>query len=200
MNLGLAVDVEKKDGTRTLMVPVIRDAGRLPFDRFVAAYDALVEKARTNTLTADDLQGREHHAHQPGRPRHGRLGAAADGGPGHDRGDRLDRLSAWASATIGAMIGAEKVMTMTSTYDHRIIQGAESGRFLARIEEYLQGERGFYDERVRLAGRRARPGPAPPAPAAAAAAAAASGRDRRRDGARAERGAAAGGAGGEHAA
>ena len=43
------------------------------------------------------------------------------------------------------MIGAEKVMTMTSTYDHRIIQGAESGRFLARIEEYLQGERGFYE-------------------------------------------------------
>ncbi|HEY1450774.1 MAG TPA: biotin/lipoyl-containing protein, partial [Solirubrobacteraceae bacterium] len=57
VNLGLAVDVEKKDGTRTLMVPVIRDAGRMPFERFVAAYDALVEKARTNTLTADDLQG-----------------------------------------------------------------------------------------------------------------------------------------------
>src|SRR5580698_606052 len=52
VNLGLAVDVEKKDGTRTLMVPVIRDAGRMPFERFVAAYDALVEKARTNTLTA----------------------------------------------------------------------------------------------------------------------------------------------------
>ncbi|MFZ0041011.1 MAG: biotin/lipoyl-containing protein, partial [Solirubrobacteraceae bacterium] len=57
VNLGLAVDVEKKDGTRTLMVPVIRDAGRLSFDEFLDAYNALVEKARTNTLTADDLSG-----------------------------------------------------------------------------------------------------------------------------------------------
>ena len=62
VNLGLAVDVEKKDGTRTLMVPVIRDAGRLPFAAFLEAYDALVEKARTNTLTADDLVGAQHHA------------------------------------------------------------------------------------------------------------------------------------------
>src|SRR5207237_413895 len=57
VNLGLAVDVEKRDGSRTLMVPVIVDAGRMQFAAFVAAYDALVEKARTNTLTADDLQG-----------------------------------------------------------------------------------------------------------------------------------------------
>ena len=92
VNLGLAVDVEKKDGSRTLMVPVIRDAGHMPFDRFVAAYDALVEKARTNTLTADDLVGAQHHADQPGRVRHGRLGAATDDRPGHDRCHRLDRL------------------------------------------------------------------------------------------------------------
>ena len=57
INLGLAVDVEKKDGSRTLMVPVIRGAGTLTFDAFLNAYDALVEKARTNTLTADDLVG-----------------------------------------------------------------------------------------------------------------------------------------------
>ena len=57
VNLGLAVDVEKKDGSRTLMVPVIRDAGRLGFAQFLEAYNALVEKARTNTLGADDLVG-----------------------------------------------------------------------------------------------------------------------------------------------
>ena len=34
---------------------------------------------------------------------------------------------------------------MTSTYDHRIIQGAESGSFLRRIEELLQGEDDFYE-------------------------------------------------------
>ena len=55
INLGIAIDLAKKDGTRTLMVPVIRDAGRMPFAAFLAAYDALVEKARTNTLSADDL-------------------------------------------------------------------------------------------------------------------------------------------------
>ena len=63
-----------------------------PSTRFLAAYDALVEKARTNTLTADDLVGAQHHADQPRRARHGRLGAAADERPGHDRRDRLDRL------------------------------------------------------------------------------------------------------------
>ena len=66
VNLGLAVDVEKKDGSRTLMVPVIRDAGRLKFDRFLDAYDALVEKARTNTLTADDLTGANLTLTNPG--------------------------------------------------------------------------------------------------------------------------------------
>src|SRR5258708_4432958 len=57
VNLGLAVDVEKKDGSRTLMVPVISAAGTMGFDEFLDAYDALVEKARTNSLTADDLVG-----------------------------------------------------------------------------------------------------------------------------------------------
>jgi 2-oxoglutarate dehydrogenase E1 component len=70
------------------------------------------------------------------------------------------------------MIGAEKVMTMTSTYDHRVIQGAESGRFLARIEDYLQGEEGFYEEVFQSLGVELGPPPPPPAPAAAAAAAA----------------------------
>ena len=92
VNLGLAVDVEKRDGSRTLMVPVILDAGRQPFDRFLEAYDALVEKARTNTLTADDLVGANVTLTNPGGLGHGRLGAPADDRPGHDRGDRLDRL------------------------------------------------------------------------------------------------------------
>jgi 2-oxoglutarate dehydrogenase E1 component len=75
---------------------------------------------------------------------------------------------------IGEMIGAEKVMSMTSTYDHRIIQGAESGRFLGRIEEYLQGEHGFYDGVFTALGMELGPTPPLPAPAAAALAAAGS--------------------------
>jgi multifunctional 2-oxoglutarate metabolism enzyme len=173
VNLGLAVDVEKKDGSRTLMVPVIRDAGRMPFAQFVAAYDALVEKARTNTLTADDLQGGNVTLTNPGgigtiasvpRLMTGQGTIIATGSIAYPTG----------LANIGAMIGAEKVMTMTSTYDHRIIQGAESGRFLARIEEYLQGERGFYEGVFASLGVDLGPTPPLPAPAAAASAAAAS--------------------------
>ena len=92
VNLGLAVDVEKKDGSRTLMVPVIRDAGRLSFADFKAAFDALVDKARDERAAGRRPRRREHLADEPGRHRHDRLGAAADGRPGHDRRHRLDRL------------------------------------------------------------------------------------------------------------
>jgi multifunctional 2-oxoglutarate metabolism enzyme len=172
VNLGLAVDVEKKDGTRTLMVPVIANAARMPFDRFLAAYDALVGKARTNTLTADDLVGANLTLTNPGglgtvasvpRLMNGQGTIVATGSIGYPVG----------LANIGAMVGAEKVMTMTSTYDHRVIQGAESGRFLARIEAYLQGEHGFYDGVFASLGVELGPAPALPAPAAAAATAAA---------------------------
>jgi len=145
VNLGLAVDVEKKDGSRTLMVPVISDAGGMPFERFLAAYDALVEKARTNTLGADDLVAANITLTNPGglgtaasvpRLMSGQGTIVASGSIGYPVG----------LAAIGARIGAEKVMTLTSTYDHRIIQGAESGRFLGLVEAYLQGEHGFYED------------------------------------------------------
>jgi multifunctional 2-oxoglutarate metabolism enzyme len=143
-HLGLAVDVEKKDGSRTLMVPIIRDAGRKDFKDFLDAYNALVEKARTNTLTADDLTGGNLTLTNPGgigtiasvpRLMVGQGTIVATGAIGYPPG----------LGAIGEAIGAEKVMTMTSTYDHRIIQGAESGRFLQRIEALLQGEEGFYE-------------------------------------------------------
>ena len=170
-NLGLAVDVERKDGTRTLMVPVIRDAGRLSFDEFLDAYNALVEKARTNTLTADDLVGANVSLTNPGgigtiasvpRLMTGQGTIVATGSIAYPVG--LGRIA--------DAIGAEKVMTMTSTYDHRIIQGAESGRFLQRIEAYLHGEDGFYERVFGDLGLALPALPAPPAPAAAPAPAA----------------------------
>jgi 2-oxoglutarate dehydrogenase E1 component len=170
VNLGIAVDVEKKDGTRTLMVPVIRDAGRLSFAQFLDAFNDLIEKARTNTLTADDLTGANISLTNPGgigtiasvpRLMVGQGTIIATGAIGYPVG----------LGNIGDMIGAEKVMTMTSTYDHRIIQGAESGRFLQVIEAYLQGENGFYQTVFESLGAHLGPPPTPPAPAAAAAAA-----------------------------
>jgi 2-oxoglutarate dehydrogenase E1 component len=170
VNLGLAVDVEKKDGTRTLMVPVIRDAASKSFAEFLEAYNALVEKARTNTLSADDLTGANVSLTNPGgigtvasvpRLMVGQGTIVATGSIGYPVG--LERA--------GPVIGAEKVMTMTSTYDHRIIQGAESGRFLQRLEAYLHGEAGFYERVFADLGLELPPLPEAPAPAPAAAAA-----------------------------
>jgi 2-oxoglutarate dehydrogenase E1 component len=164
VNLGLAVDVEKKDGSRTLMVPVIRGADRLSFAEFLAAYDALVEKARTNTLTADDLAGANITLTNPGgigtvasvpRLMSGQGTIVATGSIAYPVG--LGRL--------GERIGAEKAMTMTSTYDHRVIQGAESGRFLALVEQRLQGEHEFYEKVFASLGAKLGPAPGPPMPA-----------------------------------
>jgi 2-oxoglutarate decarboxylase len=171
VNLGLAVDVEKKDGTRTLMVPVIRGADALDFRSFLAAYDALVEKARTNTLTADDLSGGNVTLTNPGgigtvasvpRLMVGQGTIVATGSIAYPVG----------LGAIGAQIGAEKAMSMTSTYDHRIIQGAESGRFLQLIERYLQGEEAFYEGAFAALGVALPALPAAPAPRPAAAPAA----------------------------
>ncbi|MGI8428901.1 MAG: multifunctional oxoglutarate decarboxylase/oxoglutarate dehydrogenase thiamine pyrophosphate-binding subunit/dihydrolipoyllysine-residue succinyltransferase subunit, partial [Solirubrobacteraceae bacterium] len=165
VNLGLAVDVEKRDGTRTLMVPVIRDAGRLSFAEFLDAYDALVERARTNSLSAGELTGSNVTLTNPGgigtvasvpRLMVGQGTIVATGSIAYPVG--LGR--------IGPALGVEKVMTMTSNYDHRIIQGAESGRFLARIEAYLQGEAGFYEGIFEDLGLRM-PAPVTPPPSAA---------------------------------
>ena len=170
VNLGLAVDVEKRDGSRTLMVPVIRDAGRLDFKGFLAAYNGLVEKARTNTLTADDLTGGNISLTNPGgigtvasvpRLMVGQGTIIATGSIAYPQG--LGRVA--------AQIGAEKVMSMTSTYDHRIIQGAQSGRFLQLIEEYLHGEHGFYEQVFGALGAVLPALPAAPAPTARVAAA-----------------------------
>src|SRR5437667_1250078 len=133
VNLGLAVDVEKKDRSRALLVPVIRHAEDMDFSTFHATYGTLVEKARTNRLLPDDFAGATITLTNPGT-----IGTVAS----------VPRLMKGQGSIIatGAIrtIGAAKVMTITSTYDHRIIQGAESGMFLRRLDELLQGADGFY--------------------------------------------------------
>jgi 2-oxoglutarate dehydrogenase E1 component len=164
VNLGIAVDVERRDGSRTLMVPVIKDAGRAKFADFLATYDSLIERARTGALTPDDLVGANITLTNPGglgtvasvpRLMSGQGTIVATGAIGYPPG--LEQA--------GPAIGAEKVMTMTSTYDHRVIQGAESGRFLGLIDEHLHGEHAFYDAVFASLGVELRE--LPPAPAAA---------------------------------
>ena len=134
IGLGLAVDVEKKDGSRALVVPVIKHAETMDFAAFHAAYEALVEKARTNRLMPDDFAGGTIQLTNPGT-----LGTVAS----------VPRLmkgqgSIIATGTIRDIAGS-KIITITSTYDHRIIQGAESGMFLRHLDTLLQGEERFYE-------------------------------------------------------
>ncbi|MBA3319664.1 MAG: multifunctional oxoglutarate decarboxylase/oxoglutarate dehydrogenase thiamine pyrophosphate-binding subunit/dihydrolipoyllysine-residue succinyltransferase subunit, partial [Gemmatimonadales bacterium] len=146
--LGLAVDVQRKDGSRGLVVPVIKRAETMDFAAFHAAYESLVEKARTNRLMPDDFTGATMSLTNPGglgtvasvpRLMAGQgsiIAVGAIGYPAEFSGVSEERLREF---------GISKVMTVTSTYDHRVIQGAESGAFLATLEHLLQGDEGFYD-------------------------------------------------------
>jgi 2-oxoglutarate dehydrogenase E1 component len=149
VGLGLAVDVEKSDGSRTLLVPCITDADTLDFRGFVGAYEELVRKIHTNKIAPDDFSGTTVTLTNPGTlgtiqsvprlmPGQGLIvGVGALGFPaGFEAAD---------PRTL-AELGIGKSVTLTSTYDHRIIQGAESGLFLAYVSECLTGGHGFYDQ------------------------------------------------------
>ena len=149
VNMGLAVDVAKSGGGRSLVVPVLRDADTLDFGGFLAAYDEIIRKVKSNKLTVDDFQGANITLTNPGTigtvqsvprlmPGQGVIvGVGSIDYPAEFEGADLTNLSA---------LGMSKVVTITSTYDHRIIQGAESGLFLKRIHDLLLGEYGFYED------------------------------------------------------
>jgi 2-oxoglutarate dehydrogenase E1 component len=155
VGLGLAVDLEKRDGSRSLVVPCIRDADTLDFAAFVAAYDDLIRKSKTNKLTVDDFAGVTVTLTNPGT-----LGTERS----------VPRLMPTQGAIIGvgslqypaafagadprtiAELGISKVITLSSTYDHRIIQGAESGLLLKSMHELLLDAEGFYEPAFRSLG------------------------------------------------
>jgi multifunctional 2-oxoglutarate metabolism enzyme len=148
VNLGIAVDVERRDGSRSLMVPAIKGADGLDFAAFHSHYEDLITKTREGRLTADDFQGTNISLTNPGgigtvasvpRLMKGQSAIIAAGAIAHP--------PEWAHASPERLrqLGVSKVMTLTSTYDHRVIQGAESGAFLRRVEELLEGEDGFYE-------------------------------------------------------
>jgi 2-oxoglutarate dehydrogenase E1 component len=147
VNLGLAVDVAKPDGSRQLLVPNIKQADTLDFNQFVAAYDDVVRRAQRGGLTADDLAGTTCTLTNPGTLGTGHSVPRLMAGQGVILGVGA---IAYAPGFFGASpnrlndLGIGKVMTLTSTYDHRVIQGAQSGEFLAAIEERLTGGCDFY--------------------------------------------------------
>jgi len=149
VNLGLAIDLQRPDGTRTLVVPSIKKAETKDFANFWAAYEDVVRRARAGKLTTDDFAGTTISLTNPGT-----IGTVHS----------VPRLMAGQGAIIGvgameypaeyqgaapetlARLAVSKILTLTSTYDHRIIQGAQSGDFLRRVHGLLLGEDGFYDE------------------------------------------------------
>ena len=148
VHFGLAVDVQRPDGSRMLMVPVVHDADRLEFAAFRDRYETLVSRSRTGKLAADDLAGASVVLTNPGgigtsasvpRLMKGQGTIIATGAIGYP-----PEFSSLAESGL-RQLGVSKVMTLTSTYDHRVIQGAESGEFLRRVEELLAGADGFYD-------------------------------------------------------
>ena len=149
INLGIAIDLAKKDGTRTLLVPNIKSANKLSFSQFLKAYDDVVKRARDGKLQIPDFQGTTISLTNPGT-----LGTVAS----------TPRLMAGQSLIIAtgaieypaeyqatapealSQLGISKAITISSTYDHRIVQGAESGAFLARVHELIIGQSRFYDD------------------------------------------------------
>ncbi|SDU77630.1 multifunctional oxoglutarate decarboxylase/oxoglutarate dehydrogenase thiamine pyrophosphate-binding subunit/dihydrolipoyllysine-residue succinyltransferase subunit [Arcanobacterium phocae] len=148
VNLGIAIDVAKPNGERTLVVPSIKSAEHMTFSEFLVAYEDLIKRGRDNALTIDDYQGTTASLTNPG---------------GFGTTHSIPRLMKGQGLIIGvgamvyppafagtaeaqlARMGVSKVVHITSTYDHRVIQGAASGRFLRLLEHKLLGLDGFYD-------------------------------------------------------
>jgi 2-oxoglutarate dehydrogenase E1 component len=149
VNLGLAIDLPKEDGTRQLLVPSIKNCEELDFAQFWSGYEQMVKKARAGQLTVEDFAGTTITLTNPGtigtnhsvpRLMQGQgaiIGVGSLEYPPEFQGSDPDRLSD---------MSVSKIMTLTSTYDHRVIQGAQSGQYLARLHALLLGEDGFYDD------------------------------------------------------
>ncbi len=148
IRFGVAVDVAKSDGSRTLLVPNVKGAERMSFAEFLAASDDVVVRARSGKLQVSDFEGTTISLTNPGtlgttasvpRLMPGQGAIIATGAIEYPA-----EFAASAPATL-SRLAISKAVTFTSTYDHRIIQGAESGAFLAHIQELLLGKHGFYE-------------------------------------------------------
>jgi 2-oxoglutarate dehydrogenase E1 component len=149
VNFGLAIDLQKPDGSRSLVVANIKGAEEMDFARFWAAYEDVIRRARANKLTMEDFTGTTISLTNPGtigtnhsvpRLTAGQgaiIGVGAMEYPAEFQGMNPDALTEMA---------VSKIITLTSTYDHRIIQGAESGDFLRTLHGLLLGDDGFYDK------------------------------------------------------
>ncbi len=148
VNLGLAIDVAGRDGSRQLLVPSIKAAETMDFRQFWTAYEDIVRRARTGKLTVADYAGTTITLTNPGTIGTEHSVPRLVAGQGCIVGvGAMEYPAAYlgASQETLARLAVSKTVALTSTYDHRIIQGAQSGEFLRRMQQLLLGEDGFYD-------------------------------------------------------
>ncbi|MGL5815932.1 MAG: multifunctional oxoglutarate decarboxylase/oxoglutarate dehydrogenase thiamine pyrophosphate-binding subunit/dihydrolipoyllysine-residue succinyltransferase subunit [Phycicoccus sp.] len=149
VGLGIAIDLARPDGTRQLLVPSVRPAETMDFAHFWTAYEDVVKKARAGSLTAADFQGTTMTLTNPGTIGTVHSVPRLMSGQGAIIGvGAMDYPAEWQGASSETLNrnAVSKILTLTSTYDHRIIQGAQSGEFLRIVHGLLLGEQGFYDE------------------------------------------------------
>ncbi len=147
VNLGLAIDMAKSDGTRQLLVPNIKGADAMDFHQFWQAYEAVVKKARSGALTVDDFQGTTATLTNPGGIGTNHSIPRLMAGQGLILGvGSIDYAPGFLGASPERLneLGVSRVMTLTSTYDHRVVQGAQSGEFLKTMDELLRGDHDFF--------------------------------------------------------
>ncbi|MGE0543319.1 MAG: 2-oxo acid dehydrogenase subunit E2 [Dehalococcoidia bacterium] len=130
IHIGMAVALDEG-----LLVPVLHDADRLPLKRVVRETSALAERARTGTLSYDDIAGGTFSVTSLGMyevdtftpiinpPQVAILGVG--------RVRDSVRLS-------GQEVVAGRVIALSLTIDHRVLDGAPAAEFLRRIKHLLE--------------------------------------------------------------
>ena len=148
INFGVAVDIERKDGSRTLLVPNIKSANKKTFAEFLHAYDDVVARARSGKLEIPDFEGTTISLTNPGTI--GTVGSVPRLMAGQSlivASGAIEYPAEYQAMSSEALsqLGVSKVVQISNTYDHRVIQGAESGAMLARMHELLLGKDEFYE-------------------------------------------------------
>ena len=152
VNLGLAIDLAKEDGSRQLLVPNIKGAQNMDFATFWASYEDVVRRARGGKLEVSDFAGTTVSLTNPGTIGTNHSIPRLMEGQGCIVGvGAMEHPADWQGASEESIVrnAVSKIMTLTSTYDHRIIQGAQSGEFLRRIHQLLLGEEDFFGDLFR---------------------------------------------------
>ena len=148
INLGLAIDIAKPDGSRQLLVPNIKAAQHMDFASFWGAYEDIVRRARNSGLTVEDFAGTTISLTNPGTIGTSHSVPRLMPGQGTIVGvGAMEYPAEWQGSSEESRVrnAVSKIMTLTSTYDHRVIQGAQSGEFLKTVHELLLGGDDFYE-------------------------------------------------------